>query len=220
MKLVVIQKNTNNTNYLEYLDNVSDRNPDIVCLGELATSGCLYNGGEVIPFDDILDSLKKFNFDICLGVPRKIESNVLKNSYIYYSKGKYQVYDKINLFEPMNETTVYQPGKEIGVFETTFGRIGVAICYDIRFPELFEKLKHESVKMTLIPAAFPRIRIRIWRQLLIERAKKTGSTVIGINAVGDDGSYEFGGSSMVVSAQGEIIAQADEINESIIEVEL
>lgn len=219
MKIAIIQKDINNNDYLEYLNSIDENNTDLVLMGELATSGCLYNGGEVEDFEKVLNSLSKYKFDICIGIPRKSKGKLF-NSYVYYHKGEYQIYNKINLFEPMNEVSVYQKGDKPGIFETGFGKFGAAICYDIRFPEIFENLSKQDVKMIFIPAAFPRIRIKDWRQLLIERAKETKAVVIGINVVGDDGTYEFGGSSMVVSSDGQIIAQADEVNETIIEVEL
>lgn len=219
MKLIVIQKDTTKPEIHQYLDDIQERQPDLVCLGELATTGCLYNGGTVDDYREVIKSLEKYDFDICLGMPRAVESKLF-NSYVYVSQGRYQIYDKINLFEPMNEAIVYQRGEQITVFETRFGRIGASICYDIRFPDIYEKLKEKGVDLILVPAAFPRVRIRDWHDLLITRAKETGTTVVGINAVGNDGTYEFGGTSMVVDKKGMVLARADEINESIIEVNL
>jgi predicted amidohydrolase len=154
-----------------------------------------------------------------LGLPYQ-KSSGLFNSYLYYNKGKHQTYDKINLFPPMNETEVFKPGSGAGIFETELGRFGIAICYDLRFPELFQRLKAANVDMIFVPAAFPRVRISDWEELLVMRARETNTPVIGINAVGDDGVNEFGGRSMVVGGDGKIIVSAGEIDEIVLEVEL
>ena len=139
---------------------------------------------------------------------------------MYYSGGHWQVYHKINLFEPMNEPKVYLPGDEPGVFDTVHGEVGAAICYDLRFPELFATLKERGAQVIFVPAAWPRVRIDDWRRLLIERAKENGLPVVGVNCVGDDGVNEFGGSSMAVDAAGNVLVQAEETGETHIEVEL
>jgi predicted amidohydrolase len=219
MKLIIVQKDINDKDYIDHLDNIKDKNADLVCFGELGVSGCLYNGGDHVDHFELINSFEKYPFAIMIGFPRKVEDKMY-NSYLYYHKGSYHIYNKINLFEPMNEHNVYNAGDEPGLFDTNFGKLGVAICYDIRFPELFDEIKSKGADKIFIPAAFPRARIRAWRELLVEKAKQSNLLVVGINCVGDDGTNEFGGSSMVIASDGNIIAQADEVNETYIEVEL
>lgn len=219
MKVVIIQKDISNNDYLQCLEDIVELQPGLALLGELGLSGCLYHGGEGIPTDQLTEQFEKFPFVIGAGYPFS-QDEKLFNRYALFNSDRYYSYDKINLFEPMNEPSVYKAGTNLGLMDTPLGNLGVAICYDIRFPELFDQLKEAGAELIIIPAAFPRVRIQAWRSLLIERAIQTGLTVIGINSVGDDGTNEFGGSSMVIGPDGHIIAQADEINESIIEVEL
>ncbi len=222
MKLRLIQKNINNSDYISFLESSADSGADIVCFGELAVSGCLYNGEndkKIEEFDTIVGRLAKYDFATMIGLPRKTGDS-LTNSYLYCKNGEYQIYDKINLFEPMNETKVFKSGKELTIFDTDFGKFGAAICYDLRFPEMFSGLKEMGASVIFVPAAFPRARISDWKELIRQRAIDNNLTVIGINAVGDDGTNEFGGTTIVVSPQGEIIAQADEENERVLEVEL
>lgn len=222
MKLRLIQKNINNSDYLSFLEGSANSGADIVCFGELAVSGCLYNGTsdrEIEEVESITEKLAKYDFDTIIGLPIKSDDH-LSNSYMYYSDRVSQVYNKINLFEPMNETKVFQAGTELTIFDTNFGKFGALICYDLRFPEMFSGLKEMGASVIFVPAAFPRARISDWRELLIQRAIDNDLTVIGINAVGDDGTNEFGGTTIVISPRGEIIAQADEENEKVLEVEL
>jgi predicted amidohydrolase len=219
VKLLLIQKDINNLDYRKFLDDAVSQDPDAVCFPELATSGCLYEGGEGVDFDTLTHTLSNYSFSVLIGFPREHEGRFY-NSYAYIRDGEYQVYNKINLFEPMNEPNVYTPGETPGLIETQFGRLGVAICYDLRFPELFRQLADGGVKVIFVPAAFPRVRIADWQELIVQRALETGLHVVGINAVGDDGVNEFGGCSMVADPSGEILAQADETTEQVLAVEI
>ena len=147
-------------------------------------------------------------------------SDGLRNAYLYVRHGMVQVYNKINLFPGMNEPQVYQPGLEPGLWETPIGKIGVTICYDVRFPDLYPGLAKAGATTILVPAAFPRERINDWSQLLIQRAKDNRVRMIGINSVGSDGTNEFGGRTMVVEPDGRIRFQADEISPVTIDLEL
>jgi predicted amidohydrolase len=219
MKTLLIQKDINNINIQYFLDIAQQQGAELICFGELSTSGCMYTAREVPAFESVLKILDDYDMRVMLGLPRVTDSATY-NSYLYYYRGESQIYNKINLFAPMNEPTVYRAGTLPGVFKTDFGRIGVAICYDIRFPELFDDLKEENVDRIFVPAAFPRVRIDDWKRILAERAMQTGVPVIGINAVGDDGENEFGGSTSLIDADGKVIRQASETEEEIIEVEL
>ena len=219
MKLALIQKDINNTDLRSLVEQASKTKPDLVCFGELAFNGCSYKPCDLPPISEFEKELKGYSFDILAGVA--LPTNELPfNSYIHYCDGIKHLYHKVNLFELFNETKTFQAGLEPGIWETDFGRVGVAICYDLRFDDLFEKMKAAQVDLIFVPAAWPRVRVDAYRELLIQRAKETESFIIGINAVGSDSRNEFGGSSSVISPEGEIIAQANETTASIIECEI
>ncbi len=134
MKIRLIQKDVNNSDYRRFLDNAVDHKPDIVCFPELATSGCLYNGGTGETAEGIAGKLAPYDFAVFIGFPRAHEGR-LYNSYMYFHGGQFQIYDKVNLFPPMNEPSVYTPGTAPGLIQSDFGVLGVATCYDLRFPD-------------------------------------------------------------------------------------
>jgi len=218
MFIHVVQKDINNLNLESFIESAFNEKADLVCFGELSTSGCLYQPKKVEKFEAIIEKIK-YPLGVLFGCPLQFKDG-LCNTFVYYKDGSFQIYKKINLFPLMDEDKTYHPGNEPGLFETEYGKFGAAICYDIRFPEIFTNLKKLSPDIIFIPAAFPRVRINDWKELLIQRAVETETIVIGINSVGDDGTNEFGGSSMVVNSSGEILARADEISESVLKIKL
>jgi len=225
MKIHVVQKNINNSQIEPFLDDARAKNVDLICFGELATSGAVYEPREVESLDSLLTRLRPYDISIMIGLPLKT-SDCMRNTYMYYdgknfnSGDKPQFYNKIKLFPDMNEPEVYKAGENPGLFETEYGRSGVAICYDIRFPDLFKKIKKLGVDFLVIPAAFPIIRIHQWREMVIERARDCKVPVIAINSVGKDSKYEFGGCSIVVDSSGKVLAEADNKNETVLELDL
>jgi predicted amidohydrolase len=219
MYIVIVQKDILNFDYLASLRTAASESADLVCLGELATSGCLYQIGRFPDFVAVRQSLKAFDCGVLIGLPRR-DGSSLRNSYLYSYGDSCQIYDKQNLFTPMNEDKIYQAGTRPGIFDTAHGRLGIAICYDLRFDAVFAALKEAQPAIIFVPAAWPSVRIADWRELLVRRAFETGINIVGINAVGDDGVNRFGGCSMVVSSDGTILAEADRCSETIIRVEL
>jgi predicted amidohydrolase len=125
-------------------------------------------------------------------------------------------YDKIHLFdvdlptgESWRESNVYRGGSESVVVEgTPVGRLGLTICYDLRFPALFERLSEAGAQLISVPAAFtvPTGKAH-WEVLLRARAIEAGVFVV---AAAQCGSHEDGratyGHSLIVDPWGEIIA--------------
>ncbi len=219
MRLRVVQKDIRKTELGDYLADAVHADIDVVCFGEVAATGCLYTPRPVQPLEQIIAPWRNLPLGIMFGLARPVREG-LRNSYLYVQGEQTQVYDKIHLFPPFHEDRVYVPGSEPGFFVTPMGTFGVAICYDIRFDDIFTRFAEAKVERIVIPAAFPTDRIDQWRKFLVRRAGETGATVIGINAVGSDGVNRFGGSSMVVAPDGTITAQADETSEMVLDIEL
>jgi predicted amidohydrolase len=107
----------------------------------------------------------------------------------------------------MDEEKYLQPGDQPVVHDLPWGRTGVAICYDLRFPELFRGYALAGALMTVIPAEWPSARIEHWRTLLRARAIENQMIVVGCNRTGYDGDEKFGGHSALLDAWGEPVVE-------------
>lgn len=125
-------------------------------------------------------------------------------------------YDKIHMFDvevgdgqSYRESRAYRPGERAVLAETEFGKLGMTICYDVRFPHLYRKLAQAGAGILTIPAAFTRVTGEAhWHVLVRARAIETGSFVIAPAQGGrhEDGRETFG-HSLIVSPWGEVLAE-------------
>lgn len=126
-------------------------------------------------------------------------------------------YDKIHMFDvevgdgqTYRESRAYRPGTEAVLAQSPAGRLGLTICYDVRFPHLYRRLAQAGAEILTIPAAFTRVTGEAhWHVLVRARAIETGSFVIAPAQGGkhEDGRETFG-HSLIVSPWGEILAEA------------
>lgn len=118
------------------------------------------------------------------------------------------VYRKLHLFRLMDEDKWLQPGPSPLAMDLPWGRTALAICYDLRFPELFRLYSaEENARMIIIPAEWPIERVEHWRALLVARAIENQCYIVACNAAGITGSTTFGGHSMIVDPWGKIIIE-------------
>ena len=145
------------------------------------------------------------------------DAGKLRNSCLAYNPRGDVVahYDKIHLFgfrkgsEHYDEAATIEAGSAPVAFDTPFGRVGLAICYDLRFPELFRQLG--EVDLIVIPAAFTETTGRAhWELLLRARAVENQCYVM---APAQGGRHPTGrmtyGNSMIIDPWGEVLARLD-----------
>jgi len=119
-------------------------------------------------------------------------------------------YRKLHLFSTMGEDRFLTAGDQSLVVDTSVARIGVAICYDLRFPELFRKMALEGAEVICLPAEWPKPRQEHWRTLLRARAIENQLFVVAANCCGLQGKLDFFGMSLLISARGEVLAEGGE----------
>ena len=151
-----------------------------------------------------------------LPLEASVADKVLNTCLIFDPQGaRVARYDKIHLFgfqrgeERYNESATIEAGRQPVGFDTPFGRVGVSICYDLRFPELFRALG--VVDLLVLPAAFTEVTGRAhWEILLRARAIENQCYML---AVAQGGRHENGrethGNSMLIDPWGEVLARRD-----------
>ncbi|AOJ08938.1 carbon-nitrogen hydrolase family protein [Burkholderia mayonis] len=144
-------------------------------------------------------------------------SRVLNTTLVFDPQGREAArYDKIHLFnfekgdESFDEARTIRPGDAVRTFDAPFGRVGLSVCYDLRFPELYRKMG--DCAMIVVPSAFTYTTGRAhWETLLRARAVENQCYVL---AAAQGGKHENGrrtwGHSMLVDPWGEVVAVRDE----------
>ena len=111
-------------------------------------------------------------------------------------------YRKMHRFGPMDEVRYLGAGDEAPVLSTDWGPAALAICYDLRFPELFRRYALEGARIMLLPSEWPVTRIEHWRTLMRARAIENQCFVVACNRIGRDRANTFGGRSGVIDPLG------------------
>ena len=152
-----------------------------------------------------------------LAVESSEASRVLNTTLVFDPHGQEAArYDKIHLFnfekgeESFDEARTICPGGEVRTFDAPFGRVGLSVCYDLRFPELYRRMG--DCALIVVPSAFTYTTGRAhWEMLLRARAVENQCYVL---AAAQGGKHENGrrtwGHSMLIDPWGEVVAVRDE----------
>jgi nitrilase len=186
---------------------------DILAIGEADGAG---------PLQDFLAQLaRRLGIWLVGGtVPIRVPAadKVRAACLVYDDRGRCVArYDKIHLFdvhlvetdEHYRESETIEPGDRVCVVDSPFGRLGLAVCYDLRFPELFRAMQDQGVELIALPAAFTALTGRAhWATLVRARAVENLSYVV---AAAQGGFHISGretyGHSQVVDPWGNTLAQ-------------
>ena len=160
-----------------------------------------------------------------------VENGMIANRGLLFAPngGILARYDKIHMFdvdldngESWRESAVYRPGEKAVLARLPFAAIGLGICYDVRFPDLFNAYGLAGADVLTAPAAFTRqTGLAHWHVLQRARAIENGAYMISAAQAGlhEDGRETFG-HSMIVDPWGRIIAEAGDEGETVIIAEV
>lgn len=151
------------------------------------------------------------------SLPIRTNNGVTTTSLVLNPSGQRVAhYDKLHMFDVdvadghsrYRESETFTPGDKIVSVETPMAHLGLTICYDVRFPQLYSELAKRGVNMLLVPAAFTAVTGKAhWEALLRARAIETQCWVVAVNQCGVHlGGRETWGHSMVISPWGEVVA--------------
>ena len=179
-------------------------------------------------FTKMSEAAKKFNIYVVAGtMPELEEDNIYNTSYVFDRKGeKIAKHRKMHLFDIdieggqyFKESDVLTPGIDVTAFDTEYCKVGLGVCYDIRFPELSRLMVLEGAEVIIFPAAFNMTTGPAhWELNFRGRALDNQVYTIGVAPARDmNASYHSYGNSIVVSPWGNIINRMDEKEGYIIE---
>jgi nitrilase len=156
-----------------------------------------------------------------IGIQRSADSRVANTSLLYDAGGRCTArYDKIHLFdvsipgrnEDYRESTHVEPGADVVVADTPVGKLGMSVCYDMRFPELYRALVDRGAQWLAMPAAFtvPTGRAH-WESLLRARAIENLCYVVAPAQVGTHSNgRDTYGDSLIIDYWGKVLARRPE----------
>ncbi|MEY9843329.1 carbon-nitrogen family hydrolase [Streptacidiphilus sp. MAP5-3] len=144
-------------------------------------------------------------------VERDPDGPLFNTSLLFAPDGElHAVYRKIHRFGfDSGEAALMAAGQEVCVVDTPFGRMGLATCYDLRFPELFRAMLDRGAELFVVPAAWPARRAEHWSLLARARAVEEQALVLACNTAGTHGGVPQAGRSVVVDPWGAVLAEAN-----------
>jgi len=148
------------------------------------------------------------------------DTRIVNRSFLINSQGEIvTTYDKIHMFDVtlpdgkvIRESSAYRPGDKAVVADTPFGKLGLTVCYDLRFPGLFRTLAQTGAQMITVPSSFQRQTGKAhWHPLLQARAIENSCYIVAPAMCGDHaGNRQTFGHSLIVNPWGEVIADGGE----------
>jgi len=195
---------------------LAETDAEIVLLPELWTTGYDLERAADLAIhlksdNEIAKLAREFGVYLCGSVLEKSGGKFFNAFTIYSPSGELlAVYRKLHLFAPLREPIFLTPGDEPLTIELPWGKTSLAICYDLRFPELFRAYAVAGARLMLVCAEWPHPRLEHWRTLLRARAIENQAYVVACNAVGRANETVFFGHSMIINPWGEVLAEAEE----------
>jgi predicted amidohydrolase len=221
-------KERNIENAIKLVEKVSKEGADIAVLPEMFC--CPYDNSYFRKFSEeaggpvyraMSEAAKESGIYLVAGTIPELEDGKVYNTAYVFNKNGEQIarHRKMHLFDIdvkggqyFKESDTFTPGRDVTVFETEFCKMGLAICYDIRFPELSRLMAAEGAEVIIYPAAFNMTTGPAhWELSFRARALDNQVYTIGVAPARDmKASYHSYGNSIVASPWGNILNRLDE----------
>ena len=231
MKVACIQLSSGenyNKNFKEaifYINQAIKKKADLIITPEttsIVTSDkkILYKNSYLMNKDTLVKEIKKISKKnkkwILIGsLAIKVKNKLRNRSILIGPKGRIvKYYDKINMFdvkisktEQHKESKTFKAGSKLVTVNLPWGRLGLTICYDLRFPELYRNLSKKKLNFITVPSAFTKITgKKHWLELLKARAIENFCFIFAPNQTGKNTTKrETFGHSAIISPDGKVI---------------
>lgn len=201
------------------VEDAAARQADILVLPELWSTGYdLENAAAYATSTDqgifarVADLSRQHNLHILGSCLSLLGENRFGNTAVWFdSQGQnLAVYSKIHLFRLMAEEQFLTAGEKLTTVATSWGKVGLAICYDLRFPEMFRAYALAGARLVFLPSEWPHPRLAHWQTLVRGRAIENQMFMIACNRVGNSKSTQFFGHSCIIDPWGETVIEGGE----------
>lgn len=219
MKIALYQRNIvwenkekNYINLSDRLKEIENKQIDLFLLPEMSFTGFSMNTQKTKESDlktvhQMSDYAKKHHIAIGFGWVKDCGGKS-ENHYSIVDKSGNVIsdYAKIHPFSFSGEDKKFKGGEDINVFELDGIKFSTFICYDLRFPEVFQIASKKS-HVIIVPANWPEKRREHWKCLLRARAIENQVYIIAVNCVGEIGGVIYSGDSCVINPNGDVLME-------------
>jgi predicted amidohydrolase len=229
MEPILAEKERNLDACVARLEEAAAAGAELLVLPECAIPGYMFESAdEALPFaeeipgpsaDVLAGECRRLGMHVVCGLLER-DGDTLHNAAVLVGpEGLIGTYRKTHLpFLGVDRFVV--PGDELTVYDTALGRIGIEICYDLRFPEVTRTLALNGADLVAHPTNFP-VAARIQTELItVARAAENRIYLLTANRVGKERSGEFCGWSQIVDPYGTRLAEAGETEEALLVAEV
>jgi len=205
-----------NKEKISVLLNAKKTDVDLLIFPEMTLTGFTMKSGEFA--ESLQGESFKFFSELAISKKTNIFAGVIVkgrrksfNTLIHIKPdGKLlKLYRKIHPFSYSNEDQFYDPGSKPARTKVKSWQVGLSICYDLRFPELYRKYGKKRAHLIVNIANWPDTRIEHWRTLLKARAIENLCYVAGVNRVGDAQGLHYNGFTSIFDPMGKEIAAVE-----------
>lgn len=202
-------KKQNYSNAEKIIKGVSSENADIVFFPEMSFTGFSMN-------TEVTKENKSVTIEYCQNIAKKCKIAIgfgwvkdcgekCENHYTVVNEAGKIIsdYAKIHPFSFSDENKFFRGGSSLAKFEFDKVKFSTFICYDLRFPEIFQAVSND-VSVIIVPANWPESRSEHWKCLLKARAIENQVYLIAVNCVGNVGGIRYSGDSCIIDPDGKI----------------
>ena len=227
MKLCLVQsdivwenKQANMSRCRASMEQAGEQGAQLVVFPELSLTGFTMNPALAEPEDGgtaefFVETTRELGIAAGFGFAC-VHDGVITNRFCIADRGVITAeYDKLHPFSYGGECGVYSPGNRLVTAEVCGETVGLTVCYDLRFPEVYQALS-ESCSAILVIANWPDKRSEHWKTLLKARSIENQCYIAGCNRCGNGGGLNYSGDSAVFSPAGELICAAEAYKEQMI----
>lgn len=229
MDVKILNKARNLERILANLEGAAHEGAKVVIFPECALPGYCFTSreeawpeAETVPgpsTERLAAAAKKLDCTVVVGLLEREGDRLYNAAAVVGPEGILGTYRKIHLLF-LGVDRFDTPGdKPFSVFETTDGKIGVNICFDLSFPEAGRVPKLKGAELLAVPTNWP-VGSDIWQHTPQVRATENHFHVVAADRVGEERGFRFVGHSKIVDFSGQVLAEAGETEETILYAEL